>query len=35
MGAQAVLEMWVGGGGEKNLCLLVGSGVWIFAGITH
>ena len=34
MGAQAVLEMWVGGG-VKNLCLLVGSGVWIFAGITH
>ena len=26
---------WVGGRGVKKLCLLVGSGVWIFAGITH
>ena len=40
-GAQAVLEIWVESGwvggrvGVKKLGLLVGSGVWIFAGITH
>ena len=40
-GAQAVLEIWVESGGVggrvgvKKLGLLGGSGVWIFAGITH
>ena len=32
-GAQAVLEIQVGGGGQKNMPSVVG--VWIFSGITH
>ena len=32
-GAQAVLEIQVGGGGKKTVPSVVG--VWIFSGITH